>query len=88
MTLSPYKKYIVVPRKYQLRVFVKRKDRARLGTLEMAMTSLKLIICTAVTIMITYMWPANMLPKKIPIITNVQIARVMKVCFFFSNSEI
>lgn len=52
MTLSPYKKYMVVPRKYQLRVLVKRRLRARLGTLEMAMTSLNEMIWTAVMTMI------------------------------------
>lgn len=44
---------MVVPRKYQFRVLVKRRLRAREGTLEMAMTSLKLMIWTAVTMMMT-----------------------------------
>ena len=33
------------------------------------------------------MWPANIDPKKKAIMTRVQIARVMKVCFFFSCSD-
>jgi len=41
----------VVPRKYQFSVFVNLRLLARLGTLAMAMTSLKDTIWTAVTIM-------------------------------------
>jgi len=44
---------MVVPKKYQFKVLVKRNDRALLGTLEMAITSLKEMIWTAVTMMIT-----------------------------------
>lgn len=87
MTLSPYKKYIVVPRKYQLRDLVNRRLRSLLGTFAMAITSLKDIICNAVTMPITYMCPANMAMKKAAIITNVQIVRVIKVAIFFSYSE-
>lgn len=87
MTLSPYKKYMVVPRKYQFRVFVKRSLRALLGTFEMAMTSLKEMIWMAVTIMMMYMWPANIAAKKAAIMTKVHMARVMNVCFFFSYSD-
>ncbi len=52
MTLSPYKKYIVVASQYQLRLLVDRRERARLGTLAMAMTSLKEMIWMAVMIVI------------------------------------
>ena len=84
MTLSPYKKYIVLAKKYQFKDLVNLRFFARLGTFAMAMTSLKDTIWTAVTIIITYMWPENNVAKKIPIITSVQIVRVMKVAFFFS----
>jgi hypothetical protein len=43
---------MVVPRKYQFSDLVKRRLRARLGTLDMAITSLKETICTTVTAMI------------------------------------
>jgi len=33
------------------------------------------------------MWPANIEPKKMAIMTKVHIVRVMKDCFFFSYSE-
>ena len=42
---------MVLPRKYQLSVFVKRSLRALLGTFAIAMTSLKEMIWMAVTIM-------------------------------------
>jgi hypothetical protein len=42
---------MAVPRKYQFSDLVKRKLRALLGTFAMAMTSLKDITCTAVTMM-------------------------------------
>jgi hypothetical protein len=42
---------MVEPRKYQLSVLVKRSLRARLGTFEIAITSLKEMIWIAVTIM-------------------------------------
>jgi hypothetical protein len=51
MMLSPYRKYMAVPRKYQLSDLVKRRLRALLGTLAIAMTSLKEMTCTAVTTM-------------------------------------
>lgn len=43
---------MVVARKYQFKLFVERRDLARLGTLAMAMTSLKDMIWTAVTMAI------------------------------------
>lgn len=44
MTLSPYRKYIVVASQYQFKLFVDRSCRAFVGTLEMAMTSLNEMI--------------------------------------------
>jgi len=78
---------MAVPKKYQFKVFVKRKLRARLGTFAMAMTSLKDTICTAVTIMMMKMWPMKMAAKKMAIMIKVHIVRVMKVCLFFSDSD-
>jgi hypothetical protein len=51
MTLSPYRKYMEVPNQYQFSDLVKRRLRARLGTWDIAMTSLKEIIWTAVMTM-------------------------------------
>ena len=42
---------MAVPRKYQLSDLVKRRLRALLGTFAIAMTSLKDMTCTAVTMM-------------------------------------
>lgn len=78
---------MVVPRKYQFNDLVNLKFLARLGTFAIAMTSLKETIWTAVTIPITYRCPENIAAKKTAIITNVQMVRVMKVCFFFSYSD-
>ena len=86
MTLSPYKKYMAVPRKYQLSDFVNRKLRALLGTFAIAMTSLKDMTWTAVTTMMMYRWPAPRAQKKPPIMTSVHTVRVMKLAFFFSYS--
>ncbi len=71
-------------RKYQFRDLVRGRFFALAGTEEIAMTSLKDIIWTAVTIAMMYIWPADMAAKKPAIMTNVHIVRVMKVCFFFS----
>lgn len=87
MTLSPYKKYMAVPRKYQLSDFVNRKLRALLGTSMMPITSLKEMICMAEMRIMMYIWPESRAATKPETMTKVHIVRVMKVCFFFSNSE-
>ena len=86
MTLSPYRKYMAMPRKYQFSDLVKRRLRALLGTFAMAMTSLKEMTWTAVTAIIMKTWPAPRAQKKPPIMTRVHIVRVMKFAFFFSYS--
>jgi hypothetical protein len=86
MTLSPYKKYMVVARKYQFNVLVNLSFFSFEGTLAMAMTSLKHTTWIAVTMAIRYKCPANMEPKNRNIMRRVVIVRTMNVCFFFSYS--
>jgi hypothetical protein len=77
---------MAVPRKYQFSDLVKRRLRALLGTLAIAMTSLKQMTWTAVMITMMYRWPAPRAKKKPPIMTRVHVVRTMKLAFFFSYS--
>jgi hypothetical protein len=78
---------MAVPKKYQLRDFVNLRLLDRLGMFMMLITSLKEMICIAVITIMMYKWPAKRAAKKPPIIMNVHIVLVIKVCFFFSNSD-
>lgn len=78
---------MVVASQYQFSAFVNRNLRALLGTLAIAMTSLNDTIWIAVTMAMMYIWPMNIAPKNAPIMTNVHMDLVMKVCFFFSYSD-
>jgi len=77
---------MAVPRKYQFSDLVKRRLRALLGTFAIAMTSLKDMTWTAVTMMMMKRWPAPRAQKKPAIMTRVHVVRVMKLAFFFSYS--
>jgi hypothetical protein len=87
MTLSPYRKYMAHPKKYQFRDFVNLRLRERLGTFIMLTTSLKETTWRTVTTMITYKCPEKRARKKPAIMISVHIVRVIKVCFFFSKSD-
>ena len=77
----------MVPRKYQLSDLVNRKFFALLGTLAIAMTSLKDTIWIPVTMKMIYRCPENIAVKKPATIIRLHIVRVMKFCFFFSYSD-
>lgn len=78
---------MVVAKKYQFRLLVNSSFFSRDGAFAIAITSLNVMICTAVTMAMMYRCPAAIDPKKSAIIASVHIVRVINVCFFFSYSE-